>query len=234
MKMIVTRRVVVIAIVVGSGVFSPLALNQAWAAAEDNHVYLEEPATPPPATQVRQLDRKQNYADDTLRVEYQVIQLSDDTQRNHGKYVEYYRDGKKFQEGTFENGAYAGEWSYWHPNGQLCKTITFVDGAPDGQWDVLRADGTKSARQSYAKGLRQGTWTMYYPDGDSPMVEVSYNAGKLEGKRLTYNNAGQVRQEMNFVDNQLDGPMIEWDDSGKKTAETMFQKGKRIAPIKRF
>ena len=197
-------------------------------------IYLDEPTAAPPPTKVRQADRMQKYKDDKVRVEYQVDQLSDDTRRNNGKYVEYYRDGQKFQEGTFQDGAYAGQWSYWHPNGQLCKTITFTDGEPDGRWEVFRPDGTRLSRQSYTKGLRHGTWTTYQKDGETLMVEVTFENGKLHGKRITYNEAGQQRQEMNFQDGQLDGPMIEWDDSGKKTAETTFKKGKRTSPITKY
>lgn len=213
---------------------SPAGLGLAAENDADAPVYLNEPSVPPPPTKVRKLKRKQNYKDDNVRVEYEVVQLSDDTLMNEGKYVEYYRDGQKFQEGTFEDGAYAGQWTFWHPNGQVCKTITFNDGEPDGQWEVFRPDGTRLSRQSYSKGLRHGTWVTYQKDGETPMMEVTFEQGKLQGKRVTYNEKGQKRQEMNFLDGKLHGPMIEWDDNGKKTAETTFDNGKRSSPITRY
>lgn len=212
----------------------PAAIGLAADEGDDAPVYLDEPHVPPPPKPVRKLDRKQKYKDDSMRVEYEVVQLSDDTQRNDGKYVEYYRDGQKFQEGTFKDGAYAGEWTYWHPNGQVCKTITFKNGEPDGQWDIFRPDGTRKARQSYTNGRRHGLWTTYGKDGETPMVEVTFDQGKLHGKRTTYNEQGQKRQEMNFRNGKLHGPMVEWDDNGKKTAETVFENGTRAGPITRY
>jgi antitoxin component YwqK of YwqJK toxin-antitoxin module len=212
----------------------PAAVSLAAKESDDAPVYLNEPHVPPPPTKVRTTVRKQKYNDNSVRVEYEVVQLSDDTQMNEGKYVEYYRGGQKFQEGTFQDGAYAGQWTYWHSNGQVCKTITFTDGKPDGQWEVYRPDGTRLSRQSYTKGLRHGTWITSGKDGETPMLEVTYDQGKLHGKRVSYNDKGQKRQEMNFQNGLLHGVMIEWDDNGKKTAETVFENGKRSGPITRY
>ena len=91
-------------------------------AAEDSTeapVYLDESPQPPPPRKVRYQKRIQKYSEDTVRLEYQVLLMSDDTLVNDGPYVEYYRDGQKFQEGTFKRGAYDGQWTYWHPNGQI-------------------------------------------------------------------------------------------------------------------
>ncbi len=116
----------------------------------DAPVYLDEPPQSPPAREVRHLTRKQKYKDESIRLEYQVLQMSDDTLVNDGTFVEYYVDGQKFQEGTFKHGTYDGLWTYWHPNGQICKSITFKNGRPHGQWEVFRSDGTRLATQGYA------------------------------------------------------------------------------------
>ncbi|MCH8839568.1 MAG: hypothetical protein IH831_02610, partial [Planctomycetes bacterium] len=124
-----------------------LAVEDVAEDSADVPVYLDEPPQSPPPRKVRHHNRKRKYKDDSVRLEYQVLQMSDDTLVYDGTYTEYYRDGQKFQEGTFKRGAYDGQWTYWHPNGQICKSITFKNGRPHGQGEVFRSDGTRRATQ---------------------------------------------------------------------------------------
>ena len=198
-------------------------------------VFLKEVSKPPPVREVRSRTLERKYPDnETIRVKYQVVQLSDDSLVNNGPYVEYYKDGQKFQEGKYKRGAYVGEWTYWHPNGQLCRTITYKDGKPDGKWEVFREDGTRLEIQSYKAGTRDGKWQSFYPDGETPLVEFTYQMGEVTGKRISYHKNGKKRQEVSFKKGRMHGLTTEWDDTGKKTLEVKFEEGKRAGDIIRF
>ena len=206
-------------------------------AAEDSAdapVYLDESPQPPPPRKVRHQKRIQKYRDDTVRLEHQVLIMSDDTLVNDGAYIEYYRDGQKFREGTFKRGSYDGQWTFWHPNGQICKSITFKNGKPHGQWEVFRSDGTRLAEQGYVDGVRHGKWLSYYKNGEQPMVQLIFDHGTINGTRVSYYENGQIKQEINVQDGKLHGLMTEYDESGKKTAEAMFEKGNREGPVTRY
>ncbi len=211
-----------------------LAAEDAAENSADAPVYLDESPQPPPPRGVRHQKRIQKYRDETVRLEYQVLLMSDDTLVNDGTYIEYYRDGQKFQEGTFKHGAYDGQWTYWHPNGQICKSITFKNGRPDGQWEVFRSDGTRRATQGYEDGVRHGKWLSYYENGEQPMVQFTFDHGKINGTRVSYYENGQIKQEIHYQDNKMHGLMTEYDESGKKTAEAMFEKGKLKGTITRY
>jgi len=189
-------------------------------------VYLEEPTPTPEPTAVREADLTDKYEDGAIRIERHVKQLSDNQIVNHGKFTEYYRDGKKFAEGNFDNGVFEGPWSYWHTNGQLAKTVTFSKGAPNGSWESFRADGSLLAKKAYKMNKREGNWVLYYEDGKTPKIEQIYADGMLSGPRVTYHPNGKPRQKANFVSNQLDGQMEEWDEAGRKFAEANFKAGK--------
>ncbi|MBX3432329.1 MAG: toxin-antitoxin system YwqK family antitoxin [Pirellulales bacterium] len=190
-------------------------------------VYLDEPTPPPPPKAMGKLKIPEKYEDGKVRVEREVIRMSDDTVVNDGLFTEYYHDGQKFAEGTFKQGIHNGTWTFWHPNGQICKVVTFVDGLPDGEWDVFDEKGNLAARKGYAKGLRAGTWTTYYDDGKTPKIVQSWKDNKLTGERRTFHPNGKVNQESHFVDGLLDGMVVEHDPSGRKTAEANFKAGKR-------
>ncbi len=203
-------------------------------ATENEPIYLEEPKEPPPASVVRHQTVDIKYEDESLRVQIDVAVLSNDTAVNDGKYLEFYRDGQKFSEGTFKDGQHSGEWTYWHPNGQICKSINFVDGLPDGKWEVFRSDGTRTSLREYAKGKRSGQWITYFDNGEKPRIEVSYADGLAHGNRVVYFPNGQKRQVIIFEAGKMHGTMTEWDDTGKKTAEVLFEDGERKGDVKRF
>jgi len=202
--------------------------------ADTSPVYLDEPGAIPPPVVVTHRTRKEKYNEESIAIEREVVQLSDDTLINDGKYVEFYRDGQKYTEGTFKMGIYDGSWQFWHPNGQLCKTITFNNGRPDGQWKVVRQDGTLLAEKSYQDGVRHGKWTIYFEDGKQLKVEVNYEEGKPQGLRTNYFTNGGIHQQINYKNGLLHGTMTEWDDAGNKTGEAEFVEGKVQGKPHRF
>jgi len=197
-------------------------------------VYLDQPPQPPPPRPVRRVNQKDTYKDESVHLEYQAVQMSDDTLVNDGPYVEYYRGGQKFQEGTFKQGSYEGVWTYWHPNGQICKSVTFKNCKPDGEFEVFRSDGTRLAKRSYEDGTRHGKWISYFDDGEQPMVEYNFDHGVFSDVRTSYYENGQKRQEIHFKDGKRHGPMIEYDETGKKTAEAMFEDGQLKGEVIRY
>ena len=201
---------------------------------ESEPVYLDEPEKEPEARESRREKVDSKYDNGKIRIEREVVILSDDTYQNDGTYTEYYPDSQKFCEGKYVKGVMEGEWNYWHPNGKLCKTITFKSGKPDGSYQVFRADETLDAVQSFKAGIRDGEWLSYYEDGVTPKVKMTIANGKVVGERITYYANGKVRQQAQFTDGQLNGLMTEFNEDGKKIAEATFKAGKLEGQVERF
>ena len=115
------------------------------------------------------------------KVERQIAKYSDGSVKNSGPYREYYGDGQLFVEGAFDDGKASGEWTYYHPSGELAKVVTYVDGDPDGPVEVMREDGTLEAQREYAAGKRQGVWRAYDETGQQLLREEHYVDGKADG-----------------------------------------------------
>ncbi len=198
-------------------------------------IYLDEPEPEPPArVSRRQKKMKETYEDKSVRVERDVVRLSDDRVVNDGNYIEYYRDGQKFCEGVYKMGVFEGSWQYWFPNGQLCKEVSFKDGKADGQWDVFNKEGIRTGLKSYHNGRRHGKWINYYGNGESPKFEISYDQGKPVGERITYFEGGQKHQLVSFKDGKMEGVLTEWDKNGKKRLSATFKAGKVVGDVQRF
>jgi len=205
----------------------PCLVTPAWTANDgENEIYLDVPDPEPPPTVVQRRKAEDKYTDGTMRIQREVIRLSNDRFVNDGPYREFYPDGQPFSEGSYKRGVLHGQWIYWHANGQICKTTVFKDGLPNGSWEVFRKDGSRLSSKTYEAGLRQGHWTRYFEDGVAVKTEEPYVQGKLQGVRINYYPSGQKRQESHFKDSKLDGLMTEWDEAGNKVVEIQFVKGK--------
>ena len=206
----------------------------AWAQAADQiepytgpPVYLEETTESVPASVVGNTVDRVKYDNDQLRIERGLTKYSDNSMVSNGPYREFYRDGQQFVDGQFSNGDPVGEWTYWHPNGQLAKKVTYQQGQPDGQIEARRADGTLESRRSFAAGKRNGVWETYADDGETRLTEAAYEAGKPAGVWKWWYANGSPQREMPFVEGKADGLATEWAESGAKRAEISFSNGKR-------
>jgi antitoxin component YwqK of YwqJK toxin-antitoxin module len=197
-------------------------------------VLLDEPEPTPRPTVVTRGKREEKYPGGAVRVQREVVLMSDDQVINHGKYTEFYSNGKKFAEGNYVNGVHDGEWSFWHENGELAKTVTFKNGRAEGTWESHRDDGSLFAKKTYKDNLREGTWIIYYDDGKTPKVEQTYVASKLDGPRKTYFENGKLWQEAEYKDGKLEGKVIEWNDKGDKVAEATFSGDKLNGTLTRW
>ena len=195
-------------------------------AANEGPILLDEPTETPAATVTNEGKfPTQKYEDGTPRIEREVRKYSDNRIVNHGKFVEYYHNKKKFSEGTFDSGVQDGEWTFWYDNGQLVKKVVFARGKPNGAWEIFGRDGKLSAKHEYKNGKREGTWTSYYDDGKTVKIEAIYVNNALNGVRKTFFENGKPHQQAGFKDGVLNGLMEEWDETGKKVGEADFKEG---------
>jgi antitoxin component YwqK of YwqJK toxin-antitoxin module len=206
---------------------SALAAPAAATEEATEEIYLDEPTVVPPPVVVTAGKLQDKYEDGALRLEREVRKMSDDSLVNHGTFVEYYPNGQKFAEGTYDSGIHDGTWSFWHDNGQLCKTVTFKKGRADGSWEVFRADGTLQAKKSYKDSKRDGLWVSYHDDGKTPLAEENYVDGKREGVSRSYFANGKPQREIAYKNDLPDGLFTEWDESGRKVGEVNFKAGKK-------
>ena len=93
----------------------------------------------------------------------------------HGRYEEYYPGGKQLlATGQFHEGKRHGEWTYYHPNGEIAKQGEYHHAQLDGPWSYFRPDGTLQRAENYQAHQRHGTWKHYDSDGQTVLREETY------------------------------------------------------------
>ncbi len=64
---------------------------------------------------------------------YSSGQVKDEVEINtnedwHGRYVSFYENGRKKEEGRYKDGKKHGTWTKWDENGKVLETLEFIDG----------------------------------------------------------------------------------------------------------
>lgn len=150
---------------------------------------------------------------------------------------DYYSNGQIKVEGSYFNNKPDGIRREYDEEGNIIKGYIFFDG-------ILKAEGIIDAN-----GKKQGYWKEYYPSGklmaegkykDSYKVGVwnyYYENGKLEqkgkynskqnpvGEWNYYYENGNIYKIENYLDGELDGDYIEFNDTGKIIVKGQYFEG---------
>ncbi|MDW7976130.1 MAG: hypothetical protein RMI35_06195 [Leptospiraceae bacterium] len=118
----------------------------------------------------------------------------------HGKFKQYFRNGKVSQEGIYEEGYRVGTWYYYYPDGKFYLIINYQK-EPVSNFFFLNS----------TTGNENGLYKRFYPGG---IIEEEgyFLGGKLHGKRIRYHK----NQQLHFV--------MEYDQGVVKRYTTFHQK----------
>src|SRR4029078_9643145 len=106
-----------------------------------------------------------------------------------GRYIDYFNNGKKLNEGTMINGMLNGEVRIYYQNGNLCKQSFFINGRNTGTETSYYKDGKVNLRIKYLDG-KGFTSQHYFPNGQ---LEHDYLADKLD-TLITYYSTGKIKK----------------------------------------
>lgn len=83
----------------------------------------------------------------------------------HGAWASFYENGRKQQEGRFENDQEIGDFTWWYENGQVMTKGSWLAGKRHGQWVWYHENGQKSVQGEFISGEPAGPWAYWKPDG---------------------------------------------------------------------
>ena len=207
-------------------------------------IFLDEPEPPPPASLVEKRVDSDKYADGKIRVERQIARYSDNHFVADGFYREFYPNGEKFAEGQYKNGRQDGDLDLLvrqrqglpqsdvqeRPAGrQLGRTQCRWRRRREAElqerqtrWHLgrLRRD-----RQAVApRGAIRGRQGRRHVEGLVPLRPTS-NTDGLQARqpprcRPSWDEKGNKRAELNYVDGKLDGTATLGVPTGRKLSNS--------------
>jgi hypothetical protein len=90
----------------------------------------------------------------------------------HGRWVFWYRNGKKQLEGEYTKGKKTGTWVKWDERGVRITEGEFLYGKMHGRWTDWYVNGQKTLESHWVHGKRDGNWTWWSMQGDMQKVET--------------------------------------------------------------
>jgi len=120
----------------------------------------------------------------------------------------------------------------WDPNGAESLEATLRNGEYDGRF--ARWDGVGGVHvASFSAGKPDGPFAHWHPNG-APNSCGGYRAGKKEGVFLQCQPSGYCQKRAEYHEDQLSGTSVEWDEVGRKLAETGNRDGKLDGPYTKW
>ncbi|MEM1453226.1 MAG: hypothetical protein AAGI22_29255 [Planctomycetota bacterium] len=129
-----------------------------------------------------------------------------------GEFTRFFHDdGTVAREGFLLDGARAGVWKAWAPDGKLDTHGAYRNYRRVGPWIVRgKAETRKLSKGMYdAEGLREGTWASYDDDGALRLL-IDYVNGERHGKFRRYNAEGLLITLEHFRAGRKDGPSLDY------------------------
>lgn len=126
-----------------------------------------------------------------------------------------YREGSMVGEGLMDGaGNQQGAWTEYHPAAELTNGMgqgklkakgVYDNGTRVGEWIFHHLNGKVEQKGKYdKKGKPQGLWQWYYADG-TPWREENYLNGKREGPLMEWNDSGKVITKGEYIDGLKEG-----------------------------
>jgi len=119
-----------------------------------------------PESQTKVFNYQEKYPNGKLKVQYTYILLPDGTQVKNGLENSWYENGKKKNEGEYQNGKKVGVWISCYDNGVIGQKGTYQNGQKSGLWVKNYRNGNKESEGHYQNNLREGAWKKWYENGE--------------------------------------------------------------------
>lgn len=143
--------------------------------------------------------------------------------KQDGKWIFFYPDGKPKQEGAYTEGLNTGEWKSYYPTGELFWTGIFVI--------AQRKDDISGEMKKVA--FLEGKRITYFKDGKVQMEE-EYKEDKKNGRTQIYYSKGNPKEISMFKDGKKSGALNEWFENGKKKTDGFFTDDLKTGSWKMF
>lgn len=154
----------------------------------------------------------------------------------------FWKNGKKQEISTSENGYFLGTTTLFYDNGQLWRISNFMNGSFDGMQKSYYSNGKVEHVGFYKKGVRIGKWEYFHENGKRSIVSVYDNDNTLSSdwysddgiawKKEKYEYNADGKRTEHFEEFHLNGKLKETGSffDGAETGTWKFynEKGKLI------
>ncbi len=142
-----------------------------------------------------------------------------------GEYLSYYPGTEQLKcRGPRVDGISHGEWTYFHPNGQISSSVNYVRGLREGKSVGFHPNGKKQFEGEYKAGHQFGPWEYWYESGAWKQRYIYDEEGRKTGPYVWDLEDGSPRARGAFWQNMREG---DWEWYGEPNYKRMIRGYKR-------
>jgi len=141
--------------------------------------------------------------------------------------VDFYRiSGRKSASGNFNSdGKKQGKWEYYYPNGKI-KEVSIYDNDEYVDSSYVYYDNGLQMFKAFYSNEEEGVGRLLTYTNGILSGELPFKDGEtVDGKYYEYYPTGDVKSEIQFVDDKMNGEYIEYYDSGEILAKGEYVDG---------
>lgn len=131
------------------------------------------------------------------------------------------------EQGMVENGVKTGTWAKFFPRlGKLMEVWNYAGGKKNGLHILFNNSGRVDMYESYIDNQLYGK-RMTFKLG-TPVEEMSYREGKLDGKFRGFSPGGKLQRQGTYINGLQDGDYTVWDDNGQVVLSVKYKNGQVV------
>lgn len=176
---------------------------------------------------------RERYPDATIKIEREVALDPQQNYVNHGRWTMWDRSGNTVAEGNYKMGKKHGLWkrTYADEEGKAFEgplydgfkrpfraEIELEDGEPNGTWVVFDAQDRKMVCWEFVYGKRHGKSTWWYSNG-APLREVTFVDDQLDGELVDWDQKREIARKVQYVAGRELVKDMQWHNSDQKRHE---------------
>ncbi|NVO83398.1 hypothetical protein [Hymenobacter terrestris] len=150
-----------------------------------------------------------------------------------GRYVEYFNNGARTVEGTYQAGTIVGKVNKYHYCGALSGVEPYENGDINGEALYYYPDGKLQRRAGYRSDKLEGPSTFYYPDG-TVETKFGYAADQRQGPFEVFSANGQLERKGSYEQGELHGDYQDFHPNGKPANVGRYDKGRQVGRWQAF
>jgi antitoxin component YwqK of YwqJK toxin-antitoxin module len=161
-----------------------------------------------------------------------IDRYDDSKSKWKGKYIRYYKNGKKEAEGfNNDSSQYEGKQYLFYESGQLKWSGDFNNGLPNGELQQFYENGKPSESSIYTNGKLQSS-NKFFENGKQSEANIYVDGAISSG--IKYYENGNVQFKATFKNEKVNGTFFQYLEDGSGHYETEMLAGEKVSNMTTF
>lgn len=99
-----------------------------------------------------------------------------------------------------------------------------VNGVAEGEYKLFYEEGSLAVLGQLSNDKKEGLFIDFFPNTQDTLRIIHYENNLKQGPSRNYYQSGEISQELHYVDDQLEGEVISYFESGITRQKATFKK----------